>query len=467
MSSVFKKTIQIKPLPEPGFILPKVCQNDAITQFFDSTKIADNSNNFTYEWNFNAAVPGINPGPVPITVADLTAKNPKVTYTKPANYLVTEKVTSISGCATTLTQPFTVNGSNPNPDFEILNGNSLCSNQKVSIRNKSTMLDFGNVTRLDIYWDTNDLSKKTSIETPYFDSIYSYTYPDFQSPAIKNYSIRLIAYSGASASCNKSLEKMITVLQSPKVSFNPIPGICSNDQPRIIKEAGYDINVPNAIGSPFYSGNGIANSLTGLFDPSITGAGGPFIIKYLSVSDKGCKDSSSQTIIVSQTPVLELGPNKVVLENGQVTITPQNVQGNNLQYLWTPSTYLNSNTVSEPISTPKTDITYQLLLTGDGNCSATDSIAIKVLFAPLIPNAFSPNGDGIHDTWKIQYLESYPGATIDVFNRYGQKVFVSVGYQTEWDGNYNGRPLPVGVYYYIINPKNGRPIFSGSVTIIK
>ncbi|MDE3237303.1 MAG: gliding motility-associated C-terminal domain-containing protein, partial [Bacteroidota bacterium] len=70
-------------------------------------------------------------------------------------------------------------------------------------------------------------------------------------------------------------------------------------------------------------------------------------------------------------------------------------------------------------------------------------------------------------TWKIRYLESYPGATIDVYDRYGQQVFHSVGYSTEWDGTLNGKPLPVATYYYIINPKNGRPTFSGSVTIIK
>jgi gliding motility-associated-like protein len=468
MSKVFNKTIRVHPLPEPGFILPEVCQNDAVTQFFDTSKIADNSNNFTYQWNFNASSPAITPGPIPITLADTSSRNPKVKYFKSANYIVSEKVTSLNGCSVIYSQPFTVNGSNPNPDFEVLNNSLLCSNQVVSIKNKSSMLDFGNITRLDIYWDTNDLTKKTAIETPYFDSIYSYAYPNFQSPSSKNYTIRLVAFSGAAtSSCNKSIEKSITILQSPKVSFAPIPAICSDAAPRLIQEAGFDSNVPNAIGSPIFTGNGITNSLTGLFDPKITGAGGPFLIKYKSISDKGCIDSLSQTILVWQTPVLELGPNKVVLENGQVTIIPQNVKGNNLQYLWTPSTYLNSNSDPEPISSPKADITYQLTLTSDGNCSAKDSISIKVLLAPLIPNAFSPNGDGINDTWKIQYLESYPGATIDVFNRYGQKVFSSLGYQTEWGGNYNGRPLPVGVYYYIINPKNGRPIFSGSVTIIK
>nr|MBA2744633.1 gliding motility-associated C-terminal domain-containing protein [Flavisolibacter sp.] len=87
--------------------------------------------------------------------------------------------------------------------------------------------------------------------------------------------------------------------------------------------------------------------------------------------------------------------------------------------------------------------------------------------APTIPNVFTPNKDGINDTWQIQYLESYPGAIIEVFNRYGQKVFHSVGYNTPWDGNFKGSPLPAGTYYYIINPKNGRKQMSGFVDIVR
>jgi gliding motility-associated-like protein len=97
----------------------------------------------------------------------------------------------------------------------------------------------------------------------------------------------------------------------------------------------------------------------------------------------------------------------------------------------------------------------------------SDTVFVKVLKSPLVPNAFSPNGDGINDTWRIQYLESYPGASIEVFNRYGQKVFISTGYDVEWDGYFNGSLLPIGTYYYIINPKNGRKTITGSVSIIR
>jgi gliding motility-associated-like protein len=92
---------------------------------------------------------------------------------------------------------------------------------------------------------------------------------------------------------------------------------------------------------------------------------------------------------------------------------------------------------------------------------------IRVLKKPVIPNVFSPNGDGINDVWDIKYLAAYPGATVDVFNRGGQMIFRSQGYTTPWNGTYKGNPLPVGTYYYVIDPKNGREKISGSITILK
>jgi gliding motility-associated-like protein len=92
---------------------------------------------------------------------------------------------------------------------------------------------------------------------------------------------------------------------------------------------------------------------------------------------------------------------------------------------------------------------------------------ITVLKKPGVPNTFSPNGDGIHDRWEIKYLDTYPGATVEIYNRYGQLVFKSTGYTKSWDGTYNGKPVPVGTYYYIVNPKNGRKQMSGYVDIIR
>ncbi len=84
-----------------------------------------------------------------------------------------------------------------------------------------------------------------------------------------------------------------------------------------------------------------------------------------------------------------------------------------------------------------------------------------------IPNTFTPNGDNINDTWEIKYLENFQNCTVNVFNRYGQKVFSSLGYPKAWDGKYHGITLPSGAYYYIIDLKNGTGVVSGSVMIIR
>ena len=722
MSDTFRLSnpVFIHTLPKPGFIIPEVCLNDANAVFTDSTSSADGATNFSYQWNFNAGSPAISPGPT-YTPAQLTAKNPALKYNKSAVYSVSLQVTSF-GCVDSLTSSFTVNGANPTPDFEILTPTTLCSNDSVRIKNLS-VVDFGDVTRLEIFWDANDLTKKTVDEAPYLGKVYAYRYPDFQSPATKNYSITLKAFSGNAASCSKSISKTATVNQSPKVTFTTMPGICNEAAARQITQATFDNNVP---GSFTYSGTGVSTS--GVFNP-VTAGVGTYTIKYLYTSSViGCKDSATKSITVWPSPTakwgaglpsceknnlvftdssvanysniitwawdfgdgtvsskttgavfnkifdtsktytvslkvttdsgcvsvlntqlvkvnplpkpafslpsiclpdgngtfinsssitdgseasfkyawnfgnpnnsagstskdpthkysavgpvnvklivtsnnncidsltrvlntiypqpkaaftispdsicmgdvvnftdksdgksspinkwvwdlgqsdassvqnpnkrfrdsgiftislygfngqncvsdtlsktvtsfpyphLNLGPDFKVLEGGTSLIRPAFVFGNKLSYKWKPALYLNSDTAAVPRTTPLGDVTYTLELTGLGGCMVTDDIFIKLLLAPEVPNAFSPNGDGINDNWVIKYLESYPGATIDVYNRYGQPVFKSIGYDKPWDGKYNGNELPIGTYYYIVNPKNGRKIITGSVTIIK
>jgi gliding motility-associated-like protein len=85
----------------------------------------------------------------------------------------------------------------------------------------------------------------------------------------------------------------------------------------------------------------------------------------------------------------------------------------------------------------------------------------------VIPNAFTPNGDGINDTWDIKNLDSYLNCTIRVYNRYGENVYSSIGYGIQWDGKYRGADLPTGTYYYIINLKSDLKVLSGFVAIIR
>ena len=85
----------------------------------------------------------------------------------------------------------------------------------------------------------------------------------------------------------------------------------------------------------------------------------------------------------------------------------------------------------------------------------------------VIPNTFTPNGDGINDTWIINYIEYYPNATVNIFNRYGEKMLTSIGYGVPWDGTYKGVNVPAGTYYYIIDTKSGNRPLSGWVAVIR
>jgi gliding motility-associated-like protein len=89
-------------------------------------------------------------------------------------------------------------------------------------------------------------------------------------------------------------------------------------------------------------------------------------------------------------------------------------------------------------------------------------------FIPLdIPSGFTPNGDFENDTWNILNIEWYPDCVIEVFSQNGNRVFRSIGYDFEWDGTFNGQPLPAGVYYYTIDLKRYSARYNGSVTILR
>jgi gliding motility-associated-like protein len=84
-----------------------------------------------------------------------------------------------------------------------------------------------------------------------------------------------------------------------------------------------------------------------------------------------------------------------------------------------------------------------------------------------IPNAFSPNNDGLNDTWRINGLEVTPNAKVTVYNRYGEIVFETTGKTLEWDGTYKGQPLAIDSYVYMVDLKNGMPLRKGTVMIVR
>ncbi len=116
--------------------------------------------------------------------------------------------------------------------------------------------------------------------------------------------------------------------------------------------------------------------------------------------------------------------------------------------------------------------TYSVILTDGQDCTYNGSF--EVLINPkacvelvTIPKAFSPNGDGINDIWRIKNHEVYPNMQVEVYSRWGKSFFRSVGYQEPWDGRFLGKEAPTDTYYYIVDLKNGDRPFNGSLTLVR
>jgi gliding motility-associated-like protein len=181
----------------------------------------------------------------------------------------------------------------------------------------------------------------------------------------------------------------------------------------------------------------------------------PFVTIDLSIT-------SSATTVDVGTPITFKAT-----ASANVQIAPAYTWMVNGQIAGTNSTTFTSNTLSDGDV-----ITCGILVAGKCivNPSVTsNSITVSITIPEkiIIPNAFTPNGDGSNDTWSIAALLSYPNCTVSIYNRYGAAVYQSKGYQYPWDGRLNGKQLPAGTYYYIIDTQKNNQKLSGPVTILR
>lgn len=441
-SNLLVKTLNIFPKPDAKFGLPEVCLSDAFAQFTDSSRVADNSA-LTYAWDFGDGASG-------------TGRDPRHKYTAAGNYDVIQYITSPNACRDTLKQSFTVNGAVPDAAFEVLGG-TLCSNRQVTIRNKSGV-DFGKVTKLIVQWDISNPSLVTTDEDPTADKQYTYQYASFNQPATKNVTIRVIAFSGGV--CQAELTRQITLQGSPKPALAVIPEVCDNDKPFALTQGRDNSGLTVATS---YLGKGISGGVN--FNPATAGKGTHEIL-FVSTTNAGCTDTVKGEIVVNESPKVSAGADKTVLDGTSITLDASSSNVGTI-YRWAPPEGLDNVSVLRPSASPRRDIVYFLTVETNKGCSASDSVFVRYLPQLKIPNTFTPNGDGYNDKWDIRGLELYVGCAVEVYNTTGTLLFRSSGYGQPWDGTSNGKALPAGTYYYVIDPKNGRPKVAGYVTILR
>lgn len=138
-------------------------------------------------------------------------------------------------------------------------------------------------------------------------------------------------------------------------------------------------------------------------------------------------------------------------------------------YTWTPTYNISDVSSLTPFVYPTVTTTYTLTAT-ENSCTLEDYVTVFIDEKLIIPTTFSPNGDDINDTWEISGVDQYPNCFVQIFDRWGQEVFQSIGYSKSksWDGTGKTGKLAEGVYFYIVelrDPDNQE--FKGSITLIR
>lgn len=210
--------------------------------------------------------------------------------------------------------------------------------------------------------------------------------------------------------------------------------------------------------------------------PQLTGmAAGDY---YLLITDaRGCTAQSktySVPAVIATLPAPRYTPLINIARNSNATLTPlENRSGNFELYDRATGALLASNTNGNFILNGVAADRELFIKYINGPCSSAEfSIRIKVFDETVlqVPNAFSPNNDGVNDQFRIQVTGYFRLNYLKIFNRYGQQVHEVRDLSLPWDGRRNGNELPVGTYYWVmegIDMHNKLVKKSGSVTLIR
>ena len=210
-------------------------------------------------------------------------------------------------------------------------------------------------------------------------------------------------------------------------------------------------------------------------DPGVSADGyiaKPGRYELITIDHNNCRLSSFVDVLPKAAVNVSLGPDTAHC-TPDFTLYALNTQNNPTETVYTWSTGESGVGVRQ-ITVDDHDVDqavkYWVRAEYDG-CAVSDTITILACRENLkVPNTFTPNGDGENDVWNIWTLVDYPDCVVEVFDRWGRRVFNSPrGYPTPWDGrDASGRVLPMETYYYIIHLNDGvREPQVGNVTIIR
>ena len=472
------RLIKIYPGFVPAFTFTGQCKNTQI-QFTDKTTTTYGVVN-SWSWNFGDQS----------TVADTShVKNPKYSYSTAGSYNVSLLVTSDKGCVDTVSKLIDIKDQ---PSLIVTNDTLICSIDTLQLNATGT----GTVLWTPNY-NINNQNNPSPLVSPDVPTKYYVTLTDPSGCIAKDSvfvdvklfvtidagrdtgicagdAIQLNPISDAlhykwspSAPLNNDTAKYPIATPAVTTTFYVIGNIgkCQSNDSVKIRVAPY----PGAQGIPdtvICLGNSIQFNETGgsmytwspsffLNNPNIPNpiANPDRSIRYIvTITDTlGCPKAAFDTVVVIvQKAIADAGPRDTTIVVNQPL--QLNATGGQF-YLWSPSTGLNNNAIANPVAILNDNIQYVVTVSTAAGCFATDTINVTVYKIPAglyIPNAFTPNGDGLNDVFRPIALGIKQINYFKIYNRWGQLMFSTTQQNQGWDGTFKGKPQDEAVFVWII-----------------
>lgn len=399
-----------------------VCQEQTTT-----LSIVPNSPNFTYQW-FEES-----------TGAIMGATASSVVVGTSGNYYAQMQSIPFPACAPVKSDTANVQVVIP-PVASFASNNPDCVNQTVSFTDQSTT---DNTTTAFFSWNFGDGNSST-------DQNATHTFG-----SVGNFNVQFtVAYAGGA--CSNSVSKIIGIEAPPALTITS-PGNTFT----LCEGTPLQLDATGTFVSYLWSTTETTASIT------VTTAGS---YSVQATASNHCIVSANQTITSLPTPTITVVADPVEIgagESSQLSATGVD------NYQWSPGNTLSDSTIANPVATPLETTTYTVSGNIANGCDGVATLEIKVkgkaLVDTLTPsNFFSPNGDAANNYWEIKNIQNLPQCGVTIYDDKGIKVFEAKPYLNTWDGTFNGKILPDGVYYYIIRCEGEENIpKTGSITVIR
>jgi gliding motility-associated-like protein len=366
-------------------------------------------------------------------LSDATIANPIATPKAPAFYTVT--ASNPQGCQADMTVQV---GTLPVPVITKSNDTTICTG-KTAILSAT-----GGISNA---WTSSDGALQTT----------GTTVPVAPAQSTKYY-VRVTDGNGCSAkdSIAVTIHFLSTFDLSPKQ-----PSVCKNDSILLV-----------ASGGDQYAWSSDAGAIPG-DSPALLAVLDQDQNFFVQITDTICQVARTLNthVAVRPLPVTSvIKSNDIDCTLGQATLHASG----GYKYLWDPLPYISDPQSADPVVRPVTPTLYRVRIYGRNGCWARDSIAVGTDFTTEmskypVPSAFTPNNDGHNDCFGLKYWGRITALEMEVFDRWGQRVFFSNTIDGCWDGSYKGIPQPPGAYIYQIRAATpcGMAYRKGVVNLIR